>query len=103
MIRHVVMFRWKDEFSADQRSSWIDAVRALPASIPQIRNMTVGSDVVGSPRSWDAAIVCEFETLDDLAAYADHPDHLPLIAISGAGAEQICSVDFVLDRHHQEI
>ncbi|MCM3847130.1 Dabb family protein [Pseudonocardia sp. DR1-2] len=91
MIRHVVLFRWRAGFDPTE---WLDRVRALPALVPQLRSLSAGPDVLGADRSWDAAVVADFDGLDDVAAYTDHPAHRPLIAISGAGAEQIVSVDF---------
>ncbi|MER5673701.1 Dabb family protein [Pseudonocardia alni] len=91
MIRHVVLFRWRAGFDP---AEWLDRVRELPGLIPQLRNLSAGPDVLGLDRSWDAAVVADFDRIDDVAVYTDHPAHRPLIAISGAGAEQIASVDF---------
>jgi hypothetical protein len=96
MIQHVVMFRWKDEFTAAQRHEWLDAVRRLPQQIEVLRALRAGPDVLGLDRSWDAALVADFDRVEDVATYVEHPAHLPLIAVSGAGAEQIVSVDFVV-------
>lgn len=90
-VRHVVLFRWKPGFDPSQ---WLDLVRGLPERIPQIRALSAGPDVLGTDRSFDAAIVADFDRIEDVAAYTDHPAHQPLIAISGTGASQIVSVDF---------
>lgn len=91
MIRHVVLFRWRAGFDP---SEWLEQVRALPGRIPQLRSLSAGPDVLHADRSWDAALVAEFDRLEDVATYTDHPAHRPLIEISAAGAEQIVSVDF---------
>lgn len=88
------MFRWKPEFSEAERISWLTAVRSLPSEIDVLRGLSAGVDVLGSDRSWDAAIVAEFDDIADVATYTEHPAHTPLIAISGAGAAEIASVDF---------
>lgn len=90
-IRHVVIFRWKPGFDP---SEWLRLVRGLPKQIPQIKALSVGPDVLGADRSFDAAIVADFDRIEDVAIYTDHPAHQPLIGISGAGASQIVSVDF---------
>jgi hypothetical protein len=94
MIRHVVLFRWKPDFPHDARADWMARVRDLPRAIPTIRSLSVGTDVVRAGRSWDAAIVADFDRVEDVEGYAVHPEHLPLIAISGTGAEVVASVDF---------
>jgi hypothetical protein len=94
MIRHVVMFRWKPEFPEADRQAWLDAVRRLPGEIDVLTALSAGPDALGAARSWDHAIVADFERIEDVATYTDHPAHRPLIAVSGAGAEAIASVDF---------
>ena len=93
MIRHVVLFRWKADFDP---GDWLAVVRDLQQHIPEVRALSVGTDVLHADRSWDAALVADFDRLDDIATYAAHPAHQPATAVSGAGAEQIVSVDFEL-------
>lgn len=94
MIRHVVMFRWKPEFPVEERERWLAAVRGLTAKIEVLRSLSAGADVLGADRSWDHVIVADFNRVEDIATYTDHPAHQPLIAVSGRGAEAIASVDF---------
>lgn len=94
-IRHVVLFRWKPGFDPTE---WFVMIRGLPARIPQIRALAAGPDVLGADRSYDAAVVADFDRIEDVATYTAHPAHQPLIAISGAGASQIISVDFEIPR-----
>ncbi|GAA1647339.1 Dabb family protein [Georgenia ruanii] len=94
MIRHVVMFRWKPDFEESRRREWYDRLLELPGKIDVIRSLSAGPDVLRSGRSWDVVLVADFDSLEDVGVYTDHPDHQPLIALSGAGAAQIASVDF---------
>ena len=94
MIRHVVLFRWKPGYDPGE---WLAVVRGLPDRIPEIKSLSVGEDVLHAERSWDAAVVADFERIEDVATYTAHPAHQPAIALSGAGAEQIVSVDFELE------
>lgn len=94
MIRHIVLFRWEPGFDPGE---WLKVVRGLPALIPELVSLSVGQDVLHAERSWDAAIVADFRRIEDVATYSAHPAHQPAIALSGAGAEQIVSVDFELD------
>ncbi|QGF23826.1 Dabb family protein [Raineyella fluvialis] len=94
MIRHMLLVRWQPDFPQEARQDWLDKVRALPEKIGFIRSLQVGRDVLGGQRSWDHGLVADFDSLDDVRAYAVHPDHLPLIAISGPNTEAMASVDF---------
>ncbi len=80
MIRHVVM--WKLKKSAEGKSKEEnmqiirDSLYALPAQIPEIKRMEIGFDVKHTDMSMDMLLLTEFNDLDDLATYADHPEHL---------------------------
>lgn len=93
MIRHVVLFRWKQGFDP---AEWLAVVRDLQQHIPEVRSLSVGTDVLHAERSWDAALVADFDHIEDVATYISHPAHQPAISLSGEGAEQIVSVDFEL-------
>lgn len=93
MIRHVVLFRWKPGFDP---TGWFAVIRGLEERIPEVKALSVGSDVLHADRSWDAAIVADFDRLEDVATYTVHPEHQPAVEMSRVGAEQIVSVDFEL-------
>jgi hypothetical protein len=97
VIRHVVMLKFKPDFDQSSREDWAERARKLPQQIAEIRSFTLGFDVMGIERSWDAAIVADFDSINDVQAYAVHPAHLPVAAISVPNCEQMISVDFVLD------
>jgi hypothetical protein len=94
VIRHVVMFKFKPDFPEEKRLDWLNRLRRLPEQIEVLKSLSAGMDVLGDSRSWDAALVAEFDQLGDIAIYTSHPAHVPLIHISGPNCEQIVSVDF---------
>ena len=79
MIRHVVMWKFKENAEGRTRKENMELVRerllALPALIPTIRRLEVGFDTRGTDSSWDVMLLTEFDTLADLEAYIVHPDH----------------------------
>jgi hypothetical protein len=50
--------------------------RSLVGEIPQIRKYKVEVDIIGSDRSYNVVIDSDFDTLEDLKAYQQHPAHL---------------------------
>lgn len=94
MIRHVVLFRFAETFFGESERLWTEGVAGLLGQVPGLRSVSLGRDVMGAERSWDYALVSDFDSLADVRAYASHPAHLPLIALSGAHATQIVSVDY---------
>jgi hypothetical protein len=81
MFRHIVLLRWTDESTPDQRVAVPAALRELPGAIPEIRSYALGVDAgVGGDGNSDLAIVADFDTVADYAVYRDHPVHQDLIA-----------------------
>ena len=94
MIKHIVFLKFKPEASAEQRREIIEELRALPAQINVIREYEVGEDVLKSPRSWDAALVGTYDSLEALKTYNDHPAHVAVVQKIRAISEGAASVDF---------
>jgi len=80
MLRHVVLFTWKDEASEAQKQAVRDGLDALPAAIPEIANYTHGDDAGLAEGNFDFAVVGDFDSRDDYVVYAGHEAHLQLIA-----------------------
>jgi hypothetical protein len=96
MIKHIVFLKFKPEATAAERREVIEDLRALPAQIDVIREYEVGEDVLKSPRSWDAALVGTYDSLEALKIYSDHPAHVAVVQKIRAISEGAASVDFEL-------
>lgn len=79
MVKHIVLFKLKDEAPADEKlaamNSFKAAIEALPAKISVIRKIEVGLNI-NPAEAWSIALYSEFDTLDDVKYYATHPDHV---------------------------
>ena len=80
MIKHIVMWNFKNEGEGKTREENMAIVRdrlyALLPIIPEIKKMEIGFDVKHTDMSADLVLITEFEDLDTLKTYAEHPDHL---------------------------
>ena len=94
MIKHIVFLKFKPEATAEQRREIIEELRALPAQIDVIREYEVGEDVLKSPRSWDAALVGTYDSLEALKTYSEHPAHVAVVQKIRVISEGAASVDF---------
>lgn len=94
MIKHIVIFRFKAEVSDADRQAFRAMLDALPSKIPQIVEFQTGFDLVRSPRAFDLGLVASYHNLDDLAIYAKHEHHLPVVERSKEICEQVASVDY---------
>ncbi len=80
MIRHIVMFKFKEEAEGRTKAENIAITKAmldaLPEKIDLIRSSTV---VTNSPdanqENYDLCLISDFDSFEDLNAYIVHPDH----------------------------
>ncbi len=94
MIRHVVLFKHKPTVTQEERDAWIASALAMGPHIPYVHNLTAGYDLIRSARAYDVALVCDFESLDDVRRYAEDPVHVPVATRAREMSDHICSVDF---------
>lgn len=97
MVKHIVLFRLKEDLDIEARSRVADdfkvAIEALPAKIDFIRHIEVGININGD-ESFDVALYSEFDTLDDVRAYSRHPDHIAASGIIKPYTEARACVDY---------
>ncbi len=94
MLRHIVLFKFREETSPERRKDFIDMLRALPGQIPEVVSGEVGEDTVHRERSFDVALVFTFENRAALDAYTPHPKHRRVVEESHRVNEKVCMVDY---------
>ncbi|HXC65090.1 MAG TPA: Dabb family protein [bacterium] len=79
MIRHVVMWRLKEEALGQTRSQLAGELKkrleGLVGKVPCILTLEVGLNTVPSDTATDVCLVSTFEDRAGLQAYVDHPEH----------------------------
>jgi hypothetical protein len=95
-IRHVVS--WKlgapDEAQRAEHAARIKrGLESLPAVIPQIRFLQVGVNVVPA-NDFDVVLISDFDTVDDILVYQEHPAHLEVAAFIRSVVASRASVDY---------
>lgn len=82
MITHVVLLRPRAGLSADERARLADALRAAIETIPSIRRARIGRRVTFGRgyeqlmhTNYEFVALLDFDDLDGLRAYLDHPAH----------------------------
>lgn len=72
------MFKFREDVAEDVRETarvaFKKGIEALPATIPFIREIHVGFNINPNEK-WDICLDSTFDSLDDVKAYAVHPDH----------------------------
>ncbi len=73
----------------------IERLSALPAIIPQLKSFEIGKDVLHSDMSFDMAIICRFDSVEDMDIYKNHPEHKKVSEFVKNVRSARCCVDFV--------
>ena len=98
MIKHIVMWRFKDLAEGKSKRENMEIVKeslyALVPQIPEIKMMEIGFDVSGTDASADICLVTEFESLDTLKIYAEHPKHLAVASYVRKVADSRTVIDY---------
>ena len=79
MIRHVVMFRWRDDAPADAAANLSARLAELPGLIPEIRSYRFGADEGLADGNFDYAVVADFDDAAAFFTYRQHPAHQKFI------------------------
>ena len=83
MIRHIVLWKFRESAEGSDRSRNLRKAKALldalPATIPLIRGWETGIDMSRTDQSFDLGLSSLFETPGDLARYQAHPDHVKVV------------------------
>lgn len=101
MIQHIVMWKFKTEAEGKSRrenAEWVkEHLSALPALIPEIKEMKIELDESGNDENYDAVLLTVFDSLDALHTYKVHPAHVKVSSYVAKTAEKRACVDYQLD------
>jgi stress responsive alpha/beta barrel protein len=83
MIVHVVLFSPKPDLSPSDRTAVLDALQSAAKNIPSIKRLRVGKRVKHSLPGYEQmmrddyeyAVIIEFDDVEGLRAYLQHPAH----------------------------
>jgi hypothetical protein len=96
MLRHVVLFKFKDATSAADIKKVEDAFRALPAKIKEIKSFEWGTNnsPEGLAQGFTHCFFLSFASEEDRAVYLPHPDHKAFGAVLGPHLDKVLVVDY---------
>ncbi len=102
MLKHIVLWKFKDEACGQSKAENMDMMRAkllaLPPIIDCIRDFEIGEDVYHSDKSYDMCLVSAFDSVDAMLEYREHPDHAAVSAQMKELVEARVVIDFVVTR-----
>jgi hypothetical protein len=96
MLRHVVMFKFKEGTTKEQIKNIETAFCALPSKIDAIYDFEWGTDVSVENRSegFTHCFVVTFRSEEDRAKYLPHPAHKEFGSMLGPYLDKVLVVDY---------
>ncbi len=79
MIRHVVLFRWKEGTAEEAKQAVRDGLADLANTIAGVRRYEYGDDAGLVEGNFDFAVVADFDDANGYTVYAQHSLHQALI------------------------
>ena len=96
MIRHIVLFRIKDEYK-DEIPQLAKNFYTMLGKVEGLLALSAGGDILHSERSYDLALVCDFADRASFDAYQTHPAHMPSKAKMHQVRSGSVACDFIID------
>ncbi len=93
MIAHVVMLKFKPE-NPEAAEETKTRLEALPPLIEQIKKYEIGINIIESERAYDLAIYSQFESLEELTTYNEHPEHQAVLGYIRTVITSVVAVDY---------
>ena len=78
MIRHIVMWKFR-EGTEEKANEFLTKLAALDGVIPQLKKCEVAKNI--GKDNYDAVLVSEFASMEDLQTYKDDPRHKAVSAL----------------------
>ena len=92
MIKHIVFTKFENP--AESVPTARKMLEALPEKIEQICTLETGADCKHSERSYDMALIVTLRSMEDLAIYDQHPEHVKVREYIKAHRTASATVDF---------
>ncbi len=94
MIRHICMFKLKEENKAQNLQEVLVQAQKLK-EIPTIQDFKVVTNAEGTPdTNYDLSLIFDFKSTKDLEDYQKHPKHLEFGTFISSIREQRACIDY---------
>jgi Stress responsive A/B Barrel Domain len=100
VLRHIVMYKFKDDVTPAQLQEVVDTFGGLPKKINTIIGYEAGTNVSteGKSEGFTHVFVVTFKNEADLAAYLVHPAHEAYVKVVRDRREKVLVLDYWADR-----
>lgn len=96
LLRHIVLFKFKENTTKEELKSIEDAFTALPSKISEIVDFEWGTN--NSPEGLDKGFThsffVSFKNEEGRAVYLPHPDHKAFVEVASPHIEDVLVLDY---------
>ncbi len=97
MIKHIVIFKWREGVTAAEIASVLEDLRALPSVIAALEDYLAATDLRLNEGTADFAVVATVASPEALRSYLEHPRHVEVATRLRAMAETRTAVQVASD------
>lgn len=101
MIKHVVMFKFKENAEGNTKKENVTKVKEMLAELPNkiklIKHYEIGESFIQSERASDLVLISAFDTVKDLDNYKIHHEHVKVVDLIREVVEHSTVVDYEID------
>lgn len=96
LLKHVVLFKFKEGVTQEKIAELIEGYKALPSKIPQMKAYEYGADVSveNLHQGFTHCFITTFACPEDRDIYIKHPAHDAYVEVLFPNLERILVVDF---------
>ena len=94
MLQHYILIKFKAGTNHEHIREFCKQMQALRATIPSIKHLEIGLDILHDARSWDLILIMRFASREALRSYQQHPEHLKVMDFNRPAVADVASVDF---------
>lgn len=80
MIKHIVMWKLKEFADGKEKQENAKIIKtgleSLQEKINELKFIEAGININNSPQAYDVVLYSQFENMDDLNIYQNHPEHI---------------------------
>jgi hypothetical protein len=97
VIKHIVIFKWREAVTEADVSAVLEDLHALPDAIDALEDYLAAPDLRLTEGTGDLAIIATVASPEALRTYLDHPQHVEVAARLRAMAESRAAVQVAAD------
>ena len=98
MIKHIVMWKLKEFAEGNNKSENANIIKnsleSLEEKISAIKFIEVGININEAKQSYDVVLCSEFESMEALDIYQNHPEHVKAAEFIKKAVEDRVAVDY---------